>query len=167
MVIAFLTSITLLPALLSILQPPGEPEPLGYAALAPVDRFLERHRVAILAGTGIIAIAGTAAALLPAVRLQPDQPQKSVRSSRSRHSWNCRNDPATGTNSIDILAPSLAEANAIAARLAPLPEVSRTMTLNSLVPAEQPAEAGGSSETRRKCSRPHSIPTLAQPDDGR
>ena len=48
MLIAFATSITLLPALLSLLKPPGEPAPLGYASLAPVDDFLAAHRVPIL-----------------------------------------------------------------------------------------------------------------------
>ena len=38
MLIAFLTSITVLPALLKLLNPPGESEPVGYAFLAPVDR---------------------------------------------------------------------------------------------------------------------------------
>ena len=51
MLIAFATSITLLPALLSVLKPPSEPQQLGYAALAPVDRFLERHRMPILIAT--------------------------------------------------------------------------------------------------------------------
>ena len=37
MLIAFFTSITLLPALLGLLNPPREPEQLGYAVLAPVD----------------------------------------------------------------------------------------------------------------------------------
>src|SRR5205823_3943853 len=37
MIVAFLISITLLPALLNVLNPPGEKEPLGYASLAPVD----------------------------------------------------------------------------------------------------------------------------------
>jgi hypothetical protein len=37
MIIAFLTSITLLPALLWVLKPPAEPRPMGFAALAPVD----------------------------------------------------------------------------------------------------------------------------------
>ena len=48
MLIAFFTSITLLPALLSIVKPPSEPAQLGYSYLAPVDRFLERHRMPIL-----------------------------------------------------------------------------------------------------------------------
>src|SRR6202007_1121524 len=36
MLIALFTSVTLLPALLSLLKPPTEPNPLGYAFLAPV-----------------------------------------------------------------------------------------------------------------------------------
>src|SRR5258707_7181439 len=58
MLIAFLTSITVLPALLRLLNPPGEKEPVGYAWLAPVDHFLEKHRVVIIAGTLLIAVAG-------------------------------------------------------------------------------------------------------------
>src|SRR5207302_2958221 len=48
MLIAFITSITALPAMLKLLHPPGESEPVGYAFLAPVDEFLERHRVIIV-----------------------------------------------------------------------------------------------------------------------
>src|SRR5262249_22709949 len=45
MLIAFATSVTLLPALIAVLKPAGEPRGVGFAALAPVDRFFERHRV--------------------------------------------------------------------------------------------------------------------------
>ena len=58
MVIAFLTSITLSPALLVLLNPPGEPDDVGYRMLAPVDRFMARHRIAILAITAIAVAAG-------------------------------------------------------------------------------------------------------------
>src|ERR1700716_3089286 len=58
MLVAFLTSITVLPALLNLLNPPGEREPVGYAFLAPLDRFLEDHRVAIVGGTLLTAVAG-------------------------------------------------------------------------------------------------------------
>ena len=58
MIIAYLTSITLLPALLKVLNPPGEKEPLGYASLAPVDHFMERHRIAIIVGTAVVVLGG-------------------------------------------------------------------------------------------------------------
>ena len=41
MLIAYVTSITVLPALIAVLNPPGEAEPIGYKALAPVDWFLQ------------------------------------------------------------------------------------------------------------------------------
>src|SRR6202042_879010 len=58
MLVAFVSSITVLPAMLSLLNPPGEKEPVGYAFLAPVDHFLEKHRVVIIVGTLLVAIAG-------------------------------------------------------------------------------------------------------------
>ena len=72
MLIAFATSITLLPCLLSVLNPPGEPEEIGYSALAPVDRFLERHRILVVGGTRACRIARTAAALFLHFRFQSD-----------------------------------------------------------------------------------------------
>jgi len=58
MIIAFLTSITLIPALLTVLRPPGEPKELGFKSLAPVDRFMERHRIPVIVGTGLVVAAG-------------------------------------------------------------------------------------------------------------
>src|SRR5262252_6578831 len=56
MLIAFFTSITLLPALLCRLKPRSEPRPLGYTFLAPVDDFLERHRTPILIVTAVLIL---------------------------------------------------------------------------------------------------------------
>jgi predicted RND superfamily exporter protein len=59
MLTAFLCSITLLPAMLALLNPPGEPASVGFKALAPLDSFLQRHRVAVIAGTILVVLAGT------------------------------------------------------------------------------------------------------------
>ncbi|MEA2821664.1 MAG: uncharacterized protein QOJ86_3668, partial [Bradyrhizobium sp.] len=48
MVIAFLCSITLVPAMLALLNPPGEPASVGFVRLAAVDNYLQRHRVAVI-----------------------------------------------------------------------------------------------------------------------
>src|SRR5689334_8263524 len=56
MLLAYVTSVTVLPALLTILHPPGEEEAIGYSVLAPVDRFLERHRTPVIVGTLLVAI---------------------------------------------------------------------------------------------------------------
>jgi uncharacterized protein len=58
MIVAFLTSITQIPALLTVLRPPGEPEEMGFKSLAPVDRFMERHRIPIIVGTGLVVAVG-------------------------------------------------------------------------------------------------------------
>ena len=57
MIIAFIGCITVLPALLKIFNPPGESVPLGYAALAPVDGFMERYRMPILIGASVLIVA--------------------------------------------------------------------------------------------------------------
>ena len=44
MIVTFGLSITLLPALLKLIRPPGEPEAIGYRSLAPLDRFLSERR---------------------------------------------------------------------------------------------------------------------------
>ena len=77
MLIAFATSVTILPALIRLLKPPGEPEELGFSALAPVDSFLERHRIPIIAGTAIVVIAGLPLLYWLQFRLQPDQSARS------------------------------------------------------------------------------------------
>ena len=90
----------------------------------------------IIAGTGIIAAAGLPLLLNLQFDFNPINLRSPSVESVATY-LELRNDPATGTNSIDILARSLTEANAIAARLAKVPEVARTTTLTSLVPDQQ------------------------------
>jgi hopanoid biosynthesis associated RND transporter like protein HpnN len=136
MIIAFVTSITLLPALLMQLKPPGEPEPLGYKALAPVDRFLERRRVPILIATALVVIGG-----LPLLYwLEFDFNPINLRSPKVESVatfLDLARDPESGAYSVDVLAPSLAEADRIAAKLRALPQVARAVTLSSFIPERQ------------------------------
>lgn len=136
MLVAFFCSITLIPAMLALLNPPGEPAPVGFRFLAPLDDFLQRHRIAVIAGTILVVLAGTP--LLrhlqfdfnPIDLQSPDSP--SVVTYRELQS-----DPQTTVNDAEVLAPSLEQADATAKRLAALPEVSRTLTLTSFIPADQ------------------------------
>jgi uncharacterized protein len=136
MLIAFFTSITLLPALLGLLNPPSEPAPLGYAALAPVDGFLERHRIAILIVTGL-AVAGG----LPLLYwLQFDFNPINLRSPKVESVatyLELKGDPESGANDIGVLQPSLAAADELAAKLRALPQVERVTTLTTFIPADQ------------------------------
>ncbi|HEY8610114.1 MAG TPA: MMPL family transporter, partial [Roseomonas sp.] len=137
MVIAFALSITLLPALLVLLRPPprGQAE-LGYASLAPVEHALHRHRRAVLVIAGLTA-AGSLA-LLPFVRFDFNPLHlRSPKVESMRAMQDLMADPDRTPNTISILLPTAAEADALARRLEALPEVSRTVTLNSFVPSQQ------------------------------
>ena len=136
MLIAFATSITLLPALMSVLKPPSEPEQLGYAALAPVDRFLERHRMAILIVTAVVVVAGLPLLYWLRFDFNPINLRSPTTEAVSTF-LSLKNDPDNGFNDIQVLEPSLEAADRLAAKLRTLPEVARAVTLSSFIPTDQ------------------------------
>src|SRR5919197_4549833 len=136
MIIAFLTSITLIPALLTVLRPPGEPEELGFKSLAPVDRFMERHRIPIIVGTGLVVAAG-----LPLLYwLQFDFNPLNLRSPQAQSVatfLELRSDPALGASSIFVLAPNGEAAQSDVEKLSKVPEVSSVRTIENFIPDDQ------------------------------
>jgi hopanoid biosynthesis associated RND transporter like protein HpnN len=136
MIIAFLTSITLLPALLMVLHPPGEPRPMGFAALAPVDGFLQRHRMPIVATTIIVTILASPLLLFLPFDFNPLHLRNPKAESVATF-LELRKDPQTGANAIEIVVPDLGAADAIAKRLSALPEVAQAQTLSHLIPSDQ------------------------------
>lgn len=139
MIIAFVAAITVLPALLSILNPPGEAEPLGFKSLAPVDRFLDRHRVAVVASTIGVAVLGLPLLYFLHFDFNPINLRNPKVESIATY-LDLRRDPNTGTNAVEVMARSPAEAREIEARLNKLPEVARTLSLDTFIPDDQPAK---------------------------
>ncbi|HTC97232.1 MAG TPA: MMPL family transporter [Bradyrhizobium sp.] len=139
MIIAFLSSITVLPAILRLINPPGELEPVGYAFLAPVDRFLENHRVAIVTCTLAIAIAGLPLLYFMRFDFNPMNLRNPKAESIATF-LDLRKDPNTGANAVDVMTNSDADARRIADKLEKLPEVLRVQWLESFVPDDQPAK---------------------------
>ena len=136
MFIAFLLSITLLPALIKLLAPQGEISEIGYRFLAPVDRIVVGRRKIILGASALMA-AGSVA-LLPGLTFDFNPINlKSPKVESVATLFDLMKDPNTTPNTIDVLAPSLAEAEVLSAKLSALPEVSQTITLQSFVPGEQ------------------------------
>jgi hopanoid biosynthesis associated RND transporter like protein HpnN len=136
MLIAFVCSITLVPAVLAIFNPPGEPRPMGLTWLAPLERFFERHRMPVLIGTFAVVLAGTP--LLWQLRFDfnpndlqnPNEPAVATYQELKKASQ-------IGANAIDILTLSLDAADATARRLDLLPTVAQTLTLSNFVPSDQ------------------------------
>lgn len=139
MMIAFLTSITVLPAMLKLLHPPGEREAVGYAFLAPVDEFLEKHRVAIVGGTLALVVAGLPLLYFMKFDFNPINLRNPHAESIATF-LDLRKDPNTGANAINVMTTSEADAKKIEAKLEKLPEVLRVMSLDSFVPEDQPAK---------------------------
>ncbi len=136
MIVAFLMSITVLPAMLRLLNPPAEWRPLGYAFLAPVDDFLERHRKAILIGTVCVVIAGLPLLYWLRFDINPmDLRNPNVESVATY--LKLQKDPEATGQTIEVLTPSLADADALAKKVSALPEVAKAMTLSSFVPENQ------------------------------
>jgi hopanoid biosynthesis associated RND transporter like protein HpnN len=138
-IIALATTVTLLPALLTVLKPSGERKPIGYAALAPLEHFLDKQRNWIVGVTLAATILGLP--LLAGLRFDfnplnlRDQVSESVSTL-----LDLMNDPDTSPNTIEILKPNLAQALLASERLRQLPEVGRVLTLQSFLPEDQDAK---------------------------
>jgi uncharacterized protein len=139
MIIAFITTLTVLPALLSVLGTPLERELIGFKFLAPADRFMTKHRIGVVIGTLAVALAATPLLLILKFDFNPLDlsPPKDVAVATLR---DLMKDPETDPNAISILAPSLADAKPVVERLRQLPEVARVTTLESFIPEDQDAK---------------------------
>jgi uncharacterized protein len=136
MIIAFVMSITLLPALLAVLNPPNEPRSMGFAALAPVDHFVLKYRVPVVAATlTVVLLASPLLWFLP-FDFNPMHLQ-SVSAESAATFLELRKDPQTGASAIEVVTPNITAANATARQLGSLSQVSQTMTLSDLVPYDQ------------------------------
>ena len=138
-VIALATTLTLLPALLTVLKPPPEQKPIGFAALASLDRFLAKRRNWIVGTTLAATILGLP--LLAGLRFDFNPLNLRAHDAESVVTLlDLMKVPDTSPNTIDVLKSDLAQASATAEELRRLPEVGRVLTLQSFVPEDQDAK---------------------------
>ncbi len=136
MVVAFGLSVTLLPALLSLVKPPGGSAEVGIKAFAPLDDLIVNHRKRILMGFAAAAVVSLA--LTPLLRFDFDPlHMENPHAEAMATLLDMMKDPDETPNTIDILEPSLAQADSVAARLNALPQVSHALTLSTFVPDQQ------------------------------
>ena len=136
MLVAFAVSVTFLPALITLFNPPGEPEPLGYAQLAPVDRFMARHRVGIIAGTALVVIGGLPLLFWLRFDFNPINLRDPHTESVATYLELAR-DPDNGVYAIQAIAPTLEQADKVAAEVEKIPEVAQARTLSWFIPTQQ------------------------------
>jgi len=133
MVVAYVSSLTLLPALIRAVNPPPEPKPLTLAALGSADGFLKRHRVAVIVATVLVVAAGFSA--LPRLQFNFNPLALENQASPALTAL-FRLSKEVPLNTAKVLVQPDA-AGAVAVQLAAVPEVAATWTLESFVPTNQ------------------------------
>jgi hopanoid biosynthesis associated RND transporter like protein HpnN len=136
MLLAYFTSITLLPALLTVLHPPGEEEAIGYKILAPVDNFLQRYRYAVIGGTLGVAVIGAPLLAYLSFDFNPINLRSPKVESVATY-LELRTDPALGANAINVMLPDATNADKVAEQLRKIPEVDTVSTIADFIPQGQ------------------------------
>jgi uncharacterized protein len=136
MLVTYALTITLLPALVKLLGPGGEPGLIGYRSLAPLDGFLRKRRVSVIVASAALVIVGIA--LLPSLRF--DFNPLDLRSPKVESvgtALDLMKDPQTSPNTINVLAGSRAQIERRSTVLAALPAVAQVVTIDSFIPDDQ------------------------------
>jgi len=136
MLIAFVCTLTVLPALLSLCRPAGEAEEVGFAWAAPLDTLLARLRWPVVAGFTAMAVAGVL--LGRSIPFDGDPLHtKNQATEAIRTLKDLMQDPVTNPYSIQALLPSLAAARQAAATYAALDQTQAVLSVDSFFPADQ------------------------------
>lgn len=139
MLLALLSTLTLLPALLWLFRPREQPHELALPFGVAWDAIMSRRRRTLLVLFALLAAAGAFAAVTmpfdtnPLHTQDPDsEPMRTLRS--------LADNPATNPFNIDIMATDVAAARSLGTRLAGLPEVASVISGATFIPPGQPAK---------------------------
>lgn len=162
MLIALACTALFLPAAIALLRPRPERAAVGFAWGEAVEARLVAARRPVLAAFALLALAG--AALAPRLVFDSDPLHtKNPATEAMRTLADLLANPLTDPYSADVLAPSLAAADALAAKLRTLPLAGGVLTLSSLVPADQPAKLAILADAENVLGATLTPPTPAAP----
>lgn len=137
MLVAFSCTLVFLPAALTLLRPRAELAEIGFTRLRPLDDMIGRYRRFVIAIFLVIAVTGAGA--IPFLRFDADPLHTKDPSTEAMTTLrDLMADPLTTPYSIDALEPTLQDAVGVGQRAAALPLVANALTLQSLVPENQP-----------------------------
>jgi len=136
MLIAFVCSLTFLPAVISLLNPRDEAAEVGFSWARPLDPWIRSNHHWLL---GVfVALAGLALAVSPRLTFDSDPLHtKNPHTEAMRTLLDLINNPITNPYTIDIVAPNVAAAESLAPRLRALPTVGQVRDIDSFVPRDQ------------------------------
>ena len=146
MIVAYLFSLTLLPALIAVFKPKGEARAVETTWLSGVDPWIIRNRKLVLIIVGVITVAG-----IPLLfKLPFDSNPMHLRSTKVESIstyLDLIKDPETSPNLIDVIAPSVAAVPDLAAKLKALPSVAKVIDIDTFVPPDQDQKLATIAET--------------------
>ncbi|MCP1549310.1 MULTISPECIES: MMPL family transporter [Methylorubrum] len=146
MIVAYLFSLTLLPALIAVFNPRGEKRAVETTWMAGVDHWIIEHRKWVLIFVGLITVAGIPLLL----KLPFDSNPMHLRSPKVESIatyLDLIKDPATSPNSIDVLAPTVDGVPALSKRLQGLEAVAKVISIDTFVPRDQDQKLATIQET--------------------
>jgi hopanoid biosynthesis associated RND transporter like protein HpnN len=136
MLIALACTLTFLPAALAACRPRDDGGESGIAALAPVERGLLRARIPVLLGFAAMFVAG--AGMLPELSFDSNTLHTKRQSSEAmRTLLHLLDSPVTNPFTLDIVRPSVAAAQGLAAPVSGLSLVDHVVSVESFVPRDQ------------------------------
>jgi hopanoid biosynthesis associated RND transporter like protein HpnN len=139
MLIAFLCTMTFLPAAITLFRPHGERSEVGFQWAAPLDVVVRRRRMPLLIVFGGLGLLGLV--LLPRIGFDADPLHtKNPNTEAMQTLYDLGDSSVTNPFTIDILAADPAAAASLAERLKNLPLVSGVLSINSFVPQDQEAK---------------------------
>jgi len=139
MLVALVLNLTLLPALVRLSAPSLRPEETDLPWLARMETRLSARRRTVLTLSGLAGATGLL--LTPFLHFDFNPLHLKDPTSESVVTLDALSkDADRSPNTLDVVAPSLAAAQAEAKRLAALPEVGDAVTIDSFIPTDQKAK---------------------------
>jgi uncharacterized protein len=160
MLIAFVCTLTFLPAAITLFRPPGEVAEVGFRWAAALDSAVRARRKPVLAG---FAVAGIAALVLSPYLAFDSNPlhTKNPNTEAMRTLQDLIASPVTNPYTIDVMEPSAAAAAPVAAKLRALPSVLIVRSIDSFIPEDQQQKLAILADARQILE-----PTLSAPPAG-
>ncbi|MGD0431237.1 MAG: MMPL family transporter [Acetobacteraceae bacterium] len=136
MLIAFVCTVTFLPAAISLFKPRDEAAEVGFAWARPLDPWVKANHHWLL---GVfVALAALALAVSPRLTFDADPLHtKNPNTEAMRTLLDLITNPITNPYTIDIVAPDVDSAGKLASRLRKLPTVGQVRDIESFVPHDQ------------------------------
>jgi hopanoid biosynthesis associated RND transporter like protein HpnN len=146
MIIAFICTMTFLPAAITVFRPHGESAELGFKGGVYLDALMRRRRWPIVLGFVVTAAAGLA--LLPRLYFDSNPLHVKNQSTESiKTLYDLMASPVANPFTIDFETPNAVDAATQSAILEKLPLVASTLSINSFIPQNQAQKLAAIADT--------------------